>query len=96
MITWCITPLNAQFRVEFDLGDSGLTYIPGDALGIYPSNCPEAVSELLSVMGLEGSEQVPCPGWHYPDAQGNTPQQLTLREALTNCFDLRCGQPVDT
>ena len=26
------------FRVEFDLGDSGLVYQPGDALGIYPTN----------------------------------------------------------
>ena len=29
-------------RVEIDLGDSGLRYEPGDALGIYPRNCPEA------------------------------------------------------
>lgn len=28
-------------RVEVDLGDSGLQYLPGDALGIWPSNCPE-------------------------------------------------------
>ena len=28
-------------RVEIDLGDSGLTYTPGDALGILPLNCPE-------------------------------------------------------
>ena len=26
------------FRVELDLGDSGLAYLPGDALGIYPTN----------------------------------------------------------
>lgn len=28
-------------RVEVDLGDSALTYIPGDALGIQPTNCPQ-------------------------------------------------------
>ena len=28
-------------RVEIDLGDSGLTYTPGDALGIIPLNCHE-------------------------------------------------------
>ena len=28
-------------RVEIDLGDSGLTYTPGDALGILPLNCHE-------------------------------------------------------
>jgi sulfite reductase alpha subunit-like flavoprotein len=29
-------------RVELDLGDSGLRYAPGDALGIFPLNCPQA------------------------------------------------------
>ena len=29
-------------RVEIDLGDSGLEYAPGDALGVWPSNCPQA------------------------------------------------------
>lgn len=28
-------------RVEIDLGDSGLSYLPGDALGIVPLNCHE-------------------------------------------------------
>lgn len=28
-------------RVEVDLGDSALTYTPGDALGILPWNCPQ-------------------------------------------------------
>jgi sulfite reductase alpha subunit-like flavoprotein len=26
------------FRVEFDLGDSGMSYLPGDALGIFAIN----------------------------------------------------------
>lgn len=29
-------------RVELDLGNSGLTYSPGDALGVYPTNDPKA------------------------------------------------------
>ena len=32
-------------RVELDLGDSGLTYQPGDALGIYPCNSPKVTEE---------------------------------------------------
>lgn len=28
-------------RVEVDLGESGLQYIPGDALGVYPLNCTQ-------------------------------------------------------
>ena len=31
-------------RVEVDLGDSGLSYTPGDALGIIPLNCHEVAS----------------------------------------------------
>lgn len=29
------------WRVEIDLGGSGLEYQPGDALGVWPTNCPE-------------------------------------------------------
>lgn len=29
--------------VEVDLGDSALTYTPGDALGILPTNCPQVL-----------------------------------------------------
>ena len=28
-------------RVEIDLGESGLLYTPGDALGVYPLNCKQ-------------------------------------------------------
>ena len=31
------------FRVEFSLGESGLAYLPGDALGIYPTNCSKVL-----------------------------------------------------
>lgn len=39
-------------RVEIDLGDSGLEYTPGDALGIHASNAPE-VDPPSSVPELE-------------------------------------------
>ena len=42
------------FRVEFSLGDSGLAYLPGDALGIYPTNC--------SKVGLLGVDLPACLG----------------------------------
>ncbi len=28
-------------RMELDLGDSGISYLPGDALGLYPTNQPQ-------------------------------------------------------
>lgn len=42
-------------RVELDLGDSGLGYLPGDALGIYASNLQASVDELLAAIGQGGS-----------------------------------------
>lgn len=41
------------YRVELDLGDSGLEYVPGDALGIYPQNAPEVRSWPRSRSGFE-------------------------------------------
>jgi len=36
----------------FDLGESGITYEAGDALGIWPKNCPEYVFELEQALNL--------------------------------------------
>lgn len=85
-------------RVEIDLGESGLQYTPGDALGVYPLNCNQAVEELLQVLGQEGQQQVPCPSWHFQDhddqAQSvDLPRQLPLQEALVKCYDLRSPKP---
>jgi sulfite reductase (NADPH) flavoprotein alpha-component len=43
---------------EFDLLGSGLTYQPGDALGIYPLNSTKLVDSLLAVARLDANVQV--------------------------------------
>ncbi|MEL7336320.1 MAG: sulfite reductase subunit alpha, partial [Planctomycetota bacterium] len=40
-------------HVAIDLGDSGITYNVGDALGVYPRNCDELVDEILSVLQID-------------------------------------------
>jgi len=45
-------------HIVFDLGDSGLEYKAGDALGVIPICPPEIVSELLSIGGFSGDEEV--------------------------------------
>ena len=45
-------------HIEIELGDSGLSYEPGDALGVYPLNNPVYVDELLEVLKMDGSESV--------------------------------------
>jgi sulfite reductase (NADPH) flavoprotein alpha-component len=47
-------------HLELSLEGSGLTYEPGDALGIYPENRPELVEELIEAAGWKADEPVPA------------------------------------
>ena len=61
---------------EIDLTGSGLSYEVGDALGIYASNCPEQVQEIIAALGATGDEMV-------NGAAGNP---VPLRQALLNDY----------
>lgn len=57
-------------HIEIDLGDSGLRYQPGDALGVWYQNDPQLVKELVELLWLKGDEPVtvevkPC-RWRKP------------------------------
>jgi sulfite reductase (NADPH) flavoprotein alpha-component len=41
-------------HVIIDLAGSDLAYKPGDALGVYPENCPELVDAIQGALGVEG------------------------------------------
>ena len=41
---------------ELSLQASGLEYLPGDSLGVLPTNCEEVVSDLLGAVGLSGKK----------------------------------------
>ena len=41
----------------FDLEDSGITYLPGDSLYVYPVNDPVLVEELLALLELSNSKE---------------------------------------
>ena len=43
---------------ELSLKDSGLHYLPGDSLGVVPTNCEEVVGDLLNAVGLSGEETI--------------------------------------
>ena len=43
---------------ELSLKDSGLEYLPGDSLGVMPTNCDEVIGDLLAAVGLSGDETV--------------------------------------
>ncbi|MCK6426884.1 MAG: bifunctional nitrate reductase/sulfite reductase flavoprotein subunit alpha [Burkholderiaceae bacterium] len=46
----------------FDLRDTGLHYEAGDALGVWPTNCPALVAELLAALQLPASAPVTLAG----------------------------------
>lgn len=60
-------------HIAVDIAGSGLAYEVGDSLGIFPSNAPGAVSEVLATLGARGDEPVTLPKHDEPDA---------LKEAL--------------
>ncbi len=58
------------------LEGSGLSYLPGDALGLMATNCPELAEALVKVLGLKGDEAVP----------GKDGAPKPLLDALTNDY----------
>ena len=64
-------------HIEIDLGDSGLRYQPGDALGVWYQNDPALVNELIELLWLKADEPVTVDG-----------KTLPLAEALRWHFEL--------
>ncbi|MBA6137537.1 bifunctional nitrate reductase/sulfite reductase flavoprotein subunit alpha [Pseudomonas monteilii] len=49
-------------QLVFDLSGSGFSYAAGDALGVWPRNCPTLVDELLALTQLDGQAMVELKG----------------------------------
>lgn len=49
-------------HLELALEGSGLTYEPGDALGVYPSNAPDVLDALLQALHFDGTERITVDG----------------------------------
>ncbi|RDL37166.1 Uncharacterized protein BP5553_04599 [Venustampulla echinocandica] len=54
------------FHIEFDLGDSGLTYNIGEALGIHAENDVEEVKQFMEWYGLNSEDIVEVPSREDP------------------------------
>ena len=61
-----------------NLADSGLTYTPGDSLGVFGRNSPMLVDEIISLLGFDPHAMV-------KDPKG---QPTTLRQTLLQDFTL--------
>lgn len=65
------------YHIELSLEDSGLSYTPGDSLGIYVQNDPKLVEKLLQQTGLDGEQIVTLKD-----------DSLTLAKALQHHLEL--------
>ncbi len=72
---------------ELSLEGSGLTYEPGDSLGVIPVNAPDVIADLLKAAKLVGTEKVVVPDLG----------SKTLADALREDFDITAlSRPVLT
>lgn len=69
-------------HIELDLAGTGLTYQPGDALGVWQHNDPALVAELLQLTGLPADALVTLDG-----------QPLRLADALREKLELSQNAP---
>jgi len=73
-------------HVEIDLGESGLTYQAGDALGVYFDNDEALVDELLSALSLTGEEDVSL-------KKGEVSVKLAVKDALIHELEITLTAP---
>ncbi|MDT8861225.1 assimilatory sulfite reductase (NADPH) flavoprotein subunit [Alkalihalobacillus sp. MEB130] len=66
-------------HLELSLEGSGLTFKPGDSVGVYPENEPELVDKLLKELKLDSNENVQI------NKQGDV---RSLKEALSLNFEI--------
>ncbi|PLS16801.1 sulfite reductase [NADPH] flavoprotein alpha-component [Bacillus sp. M6-12] len=66
-------------HLEISLEGSGLTYEPGDSLGVYPENDPVLVEQILKEMNWAPEETVTV---------NNKGEVRSLQEALTTYFEI--------
>ncbi|KAK4190918.1 hypothetical protein QBC35DRAFT_488517 [Podospora australis] len=86
-----LTPLTYDrniFHIEFDLGDSGLTYNIGEALGIHADNDPKQVEDFIKWYGLHGDDLVQVPSRENP----NVLETRTVYQSLLQNIDI-LGKP---
>lgn len=66
-------------HVELSLEGSGLSYEPGDSLGVYPQNHPQLVEDILQQTGWNAEESIVI---------NKSGDQLSIREALLRHYEI--------
>jgi sulfite reductase (NADPH) flavoprotein alpha-component len=73
-------------HVAFGLSGTGLSYEVGDSLGVWPTNDPRLVAEILDAASCDGDAKVTLRGAVHESSRGTG--TITLREALSTHVDI--------
>jgi sulfite reductase (NADPH) flavoprotein alpha-component len=82
-------------HVKIDLSPSGMTYEPGDSIGICAPNDPELVEACLRAIGAAGDELVPCPDGTMRTARDAFAWQVDIARPLDRTLDLLAMSATD-
>lgn len=69
-------------HIEIDLDGSGITYQPGDALGVWYENSAELANAILAKVGLSGVESIDVDG-----------ESLSIHSALVAKYEITTANP---
>ncbi|WP_086981601.1 assimilatory sulfite reductase (NADPH) flavoprotein subunit [Vibrio aphrogenes] len=69
-------------HIEIDLDGSGITYQPGDALGVWYENSSDLVAAILDQVGLSGIESIELDD-----------ESLSIHSALVSKFEITTSNP---
>ncbi|MFH0255966.1 assimilatory sulfite reductase (NADPH) flavoprotein subunit [Vibrio rumoiensis] len=69
-------------HIEIDLEGSGITYQPGDALGVWYENSSDLVAAILDQVSLSGIESIELDG-----------DSISIHSALVNKFEITASNP---
>jgi sulfite reductase (NADPH) flavoprotein alpha-component len=75
---------SATYHVELDLAGSGLTYEPGDSLGVLPENDPSEIAALKRAAGLGEDRSIDAALSSRLDIATLTPKLIADYATLTN------------
>eukprot|EP01132_Coremiostelium_polycephalum_P006074 gene6074-7567_t len=81
------------YHFEFELGDSELSWKPGDALAILSNNDQTEVKKVIALLKLSAQLKVNTPTWHYQETEQSNPTQITLEHILSKCYDIHNLKP---
>lgn len=83
-------------HVSFDLNGSGLAYSPGDAVGVYPENCPDLVDGILRELKSGGEESVTPRGCEPMPLRQALARKVTLTRPNAGLIRLLSGWSAGT